>query len=358
MRSPFNNNDKKMVREDHCSKKTKVLFILKQRTAHYGNTSSYGLMVSCQMVSECLRNENIDSKIVTVIDSNSIDREVFNYKPTHVVLEAIWCPPYKLAQLLNLYPKIKWDVRLHSKFPFLAQEKMALEWLNQYKNLIVKFKNLTISANNRDFIDEINNTLGFNIRYTPNCYPVSGSIFPNTKKIGEILDIGCFGALRILKNHVQQAIAAIFVANCLNKKLRFHINDSSTFEKEGNPILNNLKHIFEDSGHQLVIHPWDGHDNFVALVQCMDLGMQMSFTESFNLTAADFVSNGIPLLGSSEIEFLSGIYQAKPANFKDIVEKLKFIINNKWLGLHIINTINLRKHTKQAVKDWLFFLKS
>lgn len=361
MKNIFVNDDQRMKKKTTVKipclpKNIKVLFILKKRN-NYGNVSStpYGLRTSCFLVSECLKEHHIESKIVEVIDGNGIDKEIHDFKPDFAIIEAVWCPPYKIEELVNIYPKVKFSIRLHSKFPFLAQEKMAIEWLVAYNKLTKKYDNLTISANNEDFVYQINNTLDYHIKLLPNCYPI-GLVIQDKRCIGDILDIGCFGALRILKNQIQQAVCAIYLANKLGKKLRFHINDSSTFEKEGNPILNNLVNLFKDTHHQLLIHNWVDRESFLELVRKMDAGMQVSFSESYNIVAADFVSNGVPIIGSDEIEFLSSFYQANPTDFQDIVEKLKFALYNKWWGFQRVNSIKLKRDSDESIKIWLNFL--
>lgn len=330
----------------------KILFVLKKRS-NYG--VSYGLKVSCSLVAKSLWSYT-DSKIVEVIDGNFINAEVHRYKPDLVILEAIWCPPYKLEELLKLHKNIKWNVRLHSKISFLAQEKLALQWLAVYDEFSRKYPNFSISANNTDIISEMNAALDYNLQYTPNCYPVEDHGRTKLPPAGDILDIGCFGALRILKNTLFQAICAINVANQMKKKLRFHVNNSAIYEREGNPILNNLINIFANTHHELVIHDWDKHEDFLKIVRQMDVGMQVSFTESFNLTAADFVSHGIPLIGSKEIKFLSNSYQVPTTDFRETCDKLMFAINHKHQGTQKVNENLLRDHTKKAIKDWLRFL--
>ena len=368
MKNTFINDDKKMAKKSkkdhhhqkdhhhHECRKKKVLFVLKKKNA-YGNPTSapYGLKTSCYLVSECLK-PYANCKIVEVIDGNSINKEIYDFRPDFVIIEAIWCPPYKIRELIRLYPKTQFSIRLHSKFPFLAQEKLALEWMNEYRDFINKYDNLSISANNEDFIYQINNTLNYAVELLPNCYPIDDSIKQDKRPVGEILDIGCFGALRILKNQLQQAICAIYQADQMKKNLRFHINDSSTLEKEGRPILNNLTNLFKGLKHELIIHTWQDHDSFIDLIKSMDIGMQVSFSESYDIIAADFCSNGIPIIGSKEIEFLSSSYQADPNDFYGIVNKLRFAISNKWLGLHRVNELRLRNNTKRAVKIWLKYL--
>lgn len=330
----------------------KVLFVLKRRT----NYGSYGLMNSCNSIAPSLEQHNIQSKVVIVTDGNGIDKEVHDFNPDFVILEAIWCPPYKIEELLKLYPNVRWDVRIHSKLPFLAQESIAFKWMNDYNDLVYKYDNFSLSANNRKFVEELNGVLGFDLKYTPNTYPIDDTR-SNKKSVGETLDIGCFGALRILKNHLEQAAAAIYLADRMDKYLRFHINDSSTYEREGHSILNNLTYMFKNTEHELIVHPWENSEKFIKLVKTMDIGMQVSFSESFNLVAADFVNNGIPIVGSSEIEFLSKSYQADPNNYLDIADRLKFAIYNKWIGFHAINKKLLSRFVDNSIDAWLDFLQ-
>lgn len=331
----------------------KVLFLLKRRS-YCGN--SYGLKVSCELVAKALKDYHVHSKIVTIVDSNEIDREVHNFKPDFCFLEAIYAPPYKVREVIRLHPNTHFNVRIHSKVEFLAQESMAFNWLAEYKEIAKYYSNFSISANNLDFIHEMNNALGYRMDYTPNIYPIEGKYKTDTNPIGSILSVGAFGALRILKNHLQMAVGAIKVADDLGLKLRFHINDSSTIEKEGNSIKKNLISLFADTRHDLVMNNWEHHHDFTNLVKRMDLGLQISMSESFNLTAADFIAHGIPVVGSPEITFLSSLYQARPTDFEDIVNKIKFALKYKTWGIHLLNEIKLRNHNKVATQEWVKYL--
>jgi hypothetical protein len=108
--------------------KPRVLFVLKR----HGYGPSFGLMNSCQFIAEALRNRGVEAKVVEVIDNNFIDREVHQYKPTHVIIEALWVVPEKFPELLRLHPNIKWGVRIHSNMPFISGEGMAIKWLKGY----------------------------------------------------------------------------------------------------------------------------------------------------------------------------------------------------------------------------------
>lgn len=67
--------------------KSRVIFICKNRTDTYGNST--GLHNSAQFVSNFLNQSGIESKVVSVVDGNDIDRVVTQYNPSHVFIEAL-----------------------------------------------------------------------------------------------------------------------------------------------------------------------------------------------------------------------------------------------------------------------------
>jgi hypothetical protein len=67
-----------------------------------------------------LQKSGIESKLSVCTDNNDIDREVNLYKPTHVIIEALWVVPTKFAVLTKLHPKVQWILRLHSEMPCMA----------------------------------------------------------------------------------------------------------------------------------------------------------------------------------------------------------------------------------------------
>jgi len=336
--------------------KTKNLLICKKRIDSYG--ISYGLINSASFVANALNKKGMESKVVFVIDGNSIDKEVYLHKPTHVFIEAIWVTPEKIEVLIKKYPKIKWIIRIHSQLPFLANEGIAFDWIWKYDILTMIYKNLFISGNNINFIKDLKK-LYINPIYLPNIYCPNVNLTDNSReKTDEFLDVGCFGAVRPMKNHLSQAVAAINFANKLNKKLRFHINGDRT-EQRGDQALKNLENLFRGyAKHQLIKHNWMTHLDFLGIVRKMDIGMQVSFSESFNIVSADFANNYVPIVVSDEINWLPWWTKAKPTCTKSIVRKL--IINyyfDKIINSSFINKIYLKVYNKKALNIWLDYLK-
>lgn len=330
-------------------KEKKVLFILRKKQTSHANYSSIssGLLNSAKFVSDMLNKNGIESHLVEVRDNNCIDREVTKYKPTHVVIEALWIVPSKFEILTKLHPNIKWIIRLHSDISFLANEGIAMEWIYEY----LKFPQITVSSNDFETNQNFEMLTNKKFAYLPNYYPVG---FFNKNKPKEsckkTINVGCFGAIRPLKNQLIQAVAAIDYADSCNKKLRFHINVKRV-EGKGEPVLKNLRELFENNPkHELVEYGWLNHDEFIDLVQSMDLGMQVSFTETFNIVTADFVNNNVPVVVSKEISWVNPLFFANPSKVDSIFSRMKLAF--AFSGLKFLNKIGLWWYSLRSEKIW------
>ena len=332
-------------------KENKVLFILKKRqTSHTGYASvSSGLLNSARFVSEMLNKNGIESHLVEVRDNNCIDREVTKFKPTHVIIEALWVVPSKFEVLTKLHPNVQWIIRLHSDISFLANEGIAMEWVYEY----LKYDNVKISAN--DWETNFNFELLTNKQfvYLPNYYPVGffnkNKPKPYTRKV---INVGCFGAVRPLKNQLIQAVAAIDYADTYGKKLKFHIN-TQRIEGRGEPVLKNLRELFKNNPkHELIEHGWLSHEDFIDLVQRMDIGLQVSFSETFNIVSADFVNNNIPVVTSDEVEWVNPVYFANPSKVSSIVSRMRRAILASRFKFNFLNKISLWYYSFKSEKVW------
>lgn len=350
--------------------KKRVLFILKRRhdygQEHYSNEGlTTGLYNSATFVKDMLLERRIPSKLVVVIDNNDIDREVVDFKPTHVIIEGLWVVPEKFDVLKQLHPNVKWIVRIHSNAPFLANEGVAFGWISQY----VTKPNVFVATNAR----QINSELKFYVKnlYSttrereenkiinlPNYYPEKFESSKRQNFTSEYVNVGCFGAIRPLKNHMTQAIAAVKFAENIDKKLRFHIN-VGRIEQNGQSVYNNLKAFFETvkaNGHELVEHSWLPRQEFLNLCDQMDIGMQVSFSETFNIVAADFISQGVPIVTTKEVPWANRLYVASPTDSNNIAKVLKAAYYQTYFNV-LFNRSNLKKSSKGAIVEWLKYFR-
>lgn len=293
----------------------KILFVSKKRINSYGQ--NVGLLNSSNIIAESLTQLGYNAKAVIVVDNNGIDKELTEYKPTHCFIEALWVVPEKFKELKPLHPKVNFFVRIHSEVPFLAHEGIAMEWLYQYKE-----DGIVQLAYNNDRMARDMAKINLEGLYLPNLYLMPDSEKDTSWEERKTINVGCFGAIRPFKNHLTQAIAAINYSNLKKIKLKFHINGGRT-EQKGEQFLKNLVNLFKyQDKHELIKHPWMPYDEFFNLVRKMDLGMQVSFSETFNIVTADFARCNIPSVVSTEIDWMPNYVQANPNDVNDIVEKI------------------------------------
>ncbi len=328
----------------------KIVFICKDRNAGYYD-GKYGLWNSASFVSQTINKiKDVQSEVISVVDGNSLDREITQRKPDMVILEAIWVTPEKLAEVQKLHPKVKFVCRVHSKATFLANEGIAFEWMNAYEMI----PNVEIAVNNFEFFLDLRH-IGYKVTFLPNIYATEWKS-AKYQAPKESINIGCFGSLRPMKNHLHQAIAAIRFANSIGKKLRFHIN-SSRAEQNGGNVLKNLRALFgKFPAHTLIEHQWLSHKDFLSLISYMDIGMQVSLSESFNIVTADFVSQNVPVVTSKEIKFVNWAFKASPTDTNEIINALYNAYYGSRIGLHRINSLLLSYDIADATDDWVVFL--
>lgn len=357
----------------------KVLFLLKKKSSQGGHSQSLsaGLFHSSKMLSEMLIANGVTSMVSEVEDNGEMDREVLAFGPTHVVIEALWVAPERFAVLTHIHPKIKWIVRIHSEMPTLAGEGIAMEWLSEY----VKYKSVHISFNsertNDEMVDHIakksKGVLQHKVIYLPNYHDTSvGTMvhkgyYANGCPCGHMscslakrwhndgLHVGCFGVINPMKNQLLQAMSAIKLGEFLERKIYFHIN-TQRVEGRGEHVLKNLRDLFLNSGHELVEHGWMGRDVFISVASRMDIGMQISFSETFNITAADMVMQDVPMVVSNEIPFISRLFRTSTTDSTFVMFSMLVTMFLAKFKVHGLNKFLLRRASRSAKREWMEML--
>lgn len=356
----------------------RVLFILKYREDSWGDYCDYstghtnkhgqhlssGLFNSANFVKNMLLDLGIEAKLVHVKDGHKIDKEMNEFKPTHVILEAFWCPPFKFDVLVPKHPHVQFIIRNHSEIPFLGTEGIAMEWFWQY----IKHHNVFFSSNSpRAHRETIalariahphwtEEKLRDKFVYLPNYYPTNFETRNHHHGNFEEIHIGLFGSIRPLKNHFLQAIAAIEYAESVGKNLVLHMN-GTRIEGRGDSIIKNIRNLFdglkEHTNHRLVEHGWLDLDKFLHLVGRMDIGMQVSFSETFNIVAANFTDKCVPCVISAEVPWGDSALSADPNDSSDMVAKLTKAHRLKKKD-HEYNphAKSLRKYSEKTKRIW------
>lgn len=160
--------------------KTTLLFLLKQRNTFWSSGDEYaselssGLLNSVRFITRMIEKSFgfCQPYLEQVVDGNGVDRVVSQIGPQVVIIEALWVTPEKLSELCQLHPGVKWVIRLHSEVPFLANEGIAMDWLNRYNQISSR---VLIAANSPRAARELSQLLQRNVLYLPNCYEIENS---------------------------------------------------------------------------------------------------------------------------------------------------------------------------------------
>jgi hypothetical protein len=304
---------------------------------------SNGLRTSARFIVDMLLHEGHRAKLVEAVDGNSVDALIDHYRPSRVVIEALWVTPEKMLELENLWPDVKWVVRIHSEIPFLANEGCAVEWIAEYLK-----QGVHVAFNSLQTADDFE-SLG-KVGYLPNYYPLRKRRHPKPAD-GE-LHIGCFGAVRPLKNQLIQAFAAVKYAQQAGKKLVFHMNGTRT-EQNGANNLKNIVALLRATDNDLKLHPWLDHEDFLELISTMDMCLAVSLSESYCITASDAVSMGTPLVGSDAISWLPKRSRADVDNTESIVAAM----DRADATTVIMNASYLEDYLQETVRTWNNWIK-
>ena len=254
---------------------------------------------------------------------------------------------------------------MHSKIPFLANEGIAIEWIKGYTEI---GRAVSVAFNNIHTHNDFNK-IGLQNLYLPNLYRVSSCTKPTfvdylISKVRDILanyrkkkciDVGCFGAIRPLKNQLLQAVAAIQYADKHELVLRFHINGTRV-EQRGETVLKNIRALFVNTKHELVEHKWMSHHDFLKVIKKMDIGLQLSFTESFNIVTADFVISRVPIIVGKDIEWIGSYSKCDPNNTNEMIDMMDVALHNS----HYIvnqNMEHLIVYNRDSLEVWRQYFK-
>jgi len=135
---------------------------------------------------------------------------------------------------------------------------------------------------------------------------------------GGSVRIGAFGATRPLKNLMSAAGAALEIARNLRAPLELWLSDGRA-EGGGEVVLSAVKEMLAGlPGVTLHLNGWQSWPSFRKTVAHMNLLLQPSYTESFNMVTADGVAEGVPSVVSSAIDWAPEDWKANVDDVLDI----------------------------------------
>lgn len=304
-----------------------------------------GLFNAVNQVTRSLVRNGIDAVVVQVANEVALEAEICRHKPSIVVIQALWMSPVKIRRLKDHHPSIRFAVHLHSNMPFLALETCAIEYTAQYAQFGIEILTNSLESYQayRAFLPKAK------IFHANNVYERSES--HGVKFNDDHIHVGCFGAIRPMKNQVAQAIAAMEFSRDQNKKLMFHFN-SSRVEAHGKGPYQNLIQLFlhAQPGIQMSPDGWIDPDEFPSHIGRMDIHMQLSLTESFNVVTADAIMAHVPVVVSECIDWVSPKCRVRSNYTSDIVKTMNEVLKDQSLLEENIERLN--EYKAAAEQQW------
>lgn len=329
-----------------------TIFIVPSNVSYSDHEVPTGLLNSCLFTAAELIAAGRQAEVQVSSDPTQLG-QLTDSRFTHVFVEGLWVSPADLAQLRAARPAQQWVVRIHSEIPFLATEGQALSWLASYLT-----DGVTVACNSARAHEQLKflaRALGVDqsqVIYLPNCYPQNLQPIPDLDtSTNTVLNVGCFGALRPMKNHLQQVFVAQKFADYLGLPLRFHTNAQAGV---ASAVAQNVHDTVVALGATHVEHPWEDRSDFLVSLSECDLLLQVSMSETFNYVAADATYVGKPLLVSSEVGWSYPLY-GDPNDVDDCVNKLKILWANKPFFIQG-NRRGLLSFVRQSRDYWLGYL--
>lgn len=296
-------------------------------------------------LSVCIKNESDGSgaMIGRWINPDDVVKLVKKHKPTAIVFEG-FKPTEQMIRAVRVTSKAGIYIRIHSNIPFLTQERGFFAFLDVYRRL-----GATVIYNDDRAFEALKDYCPS--KYLPNIYNVS-FLEPIKRPERDTLDVASFGSIRPLKNQVTQALAAILLANKLEKKLQFHVNLDRC--EGGQKEAAAIHQLFSMAlGHRLVSVPWMEHGAFLTYMnRHIDLGLQVSLTESFNITSADYTAAGIPMVVSNEVRWAPNDTKVQDNGCATAIAEKAMDILARRDEMVTAARKNLREFSDNAIKLW------
>jgi glycosyltransferase involved in cell wall biosynthesis len=328
----------------------RILFAYKNFAARKG-ISHIGLGVSHLNTSTVLKKlgvwaevrgitSHIDlNKLLNEIDEQALKRE--EVRISHCILAAPWLEIEDLERIMSIHNQMRFCVVCHSNAAFLSADTGAIKRLPKLVDLQLHNSQFRVACNSEKGKKWVEAAYRHSVLCLPNLYDTDTFVgSPNIWR-GGILRIGCFGAMRPLKNMFSAAVAAIIIAEKLRADVEFHL----TSGREGSQYtINCIQELLTDHKRvKLVVNAWSVWSEFRNLVSTMHLMFQPSFTESFNIVSADGVAEGVPSVVGEAIDWCP-IHWIAPADDANHMATT---------GMHLLSDYNSVQEGREALKRYV-----
>jgi hypothetical protein len=331
-----------------------LLICYRNFAAHDPNYSHVGLGINALNTAKVLREHQVQVDIAPVWTADDLSKAVVQ-RPglTHVLVEAPFIAASDFAVISNRHTNVQFCCRSHSQIGFLVVEPGAISTFRDYLRLQDSTINFRAAVNSPRLGGFVEQAYRCSTLLLTNLYYLDRASRRPYHPPAKTLRIGSFGCLRLMKNHITAAAAALIMAATSNKDLEFYI--SVNREEHGKSVLQSLRNTFAGVPYARLIEvPWQSYAQFRHQVALLDLHIQVSMTETFNLVSADAISEGVPALSSDALDWIPARYQVPIDDASEVARVGSWAISDP--NAAGVELSYLSRHVELGVALWLRWL--
>ncbi len=348
------------------SKKTARVAMVYKNLAAAKGVSHIGLGVAALNTVRSLRADGYWADVVPANTADDIhehlaisraDATNWSEHPiSHVVISAPWVATADLQKLLFDWPDVHFSVVSHSNVGFLQADPGGIQRLREGLDLSLAHHNFTVAGNCEKFATAFSSMYGRDVAWLPNLYDVS-TIRAVGQRVpwqpGAPLRIGVFGAVRPLKNMLTAAAACAELATSLRADVEVWTNagrneGGATVPDAIRQLLQNLPHVtVKQAG-------WATWPAFRSTVARMNVLINASYTESFNMVTADGIAEGVASAVGEAIDWVPRDWVANADDVSDVARVARRLVTD-------VRAVDegqaaLRSYVSRGLATWRTFL--
>jgi hypothetical protein len=276
---------------------------------------------------------------------------------SHVVIQAPWVQTKDLQALLMKWPDVHFCVLCHSNIGFLQVDPNAIRLMREQSEFSLSHHNFSVGGNCERFTSAWSQMYGVPMALLPNLYDVT-TIKPVGQRVpwqpGNTLRVGVFGAVRPLKNMISSVAAAVEVAHQTRADVEIWMSDGrneggATIPAAIEQLTTGIPNV------RLKKAGWQTWPAFRQTVAKMNLLLNVSYTESFQIVCADGVAEGVASVTGESLDWTPSSWCANADDVNDIASTARRLLSDA----HAVDEGQkaLRTYTAQGLQDWQTYLR-
>lgn len=242
-------------------------------------------------------------------EANQFDRTIQIVRPLVVLNRAFAVPCEQVRHLADKYKTVQFVTVNHSSQSHLCYAPTWLGSQNAFLRLVQEMPNCWLaSPDERNIIRrllDIDRCI-----YLPNT--VALPTHPGDTKTPVVFRLLMAGRRDMIKNFPNQIVAAAIASKAIPLELHICVRGESK----------DLLDMARLAGVHAELVKWSDRSSHEERLSSYHIGLQSSFSESFNYVAIELMARGVPVVGSPAIRYLPQHWQANPDDPMEIADTI------------------------------------